>query len=62
MTNPRSQDLGYTKISQSHRELDSQELYHNQNHRITDTSELPGPLTQSESQEGQAPVRDSKAS
>ena len=33
-----------------------------QNHRITETDGLPGVLTHPDSQEGQAKVRDSKAS
>jgi hypothetical protein len=56
---PGSQELGHTRVSMSQRQLDSQELGHTQNHRITETSWLGGVLTQPRSQEGQAPVRHS---
>lgn len=63
-----SQDLGYTRISESQRHLDSHELWQtqdlritgSQNHRTTETVENWGIVTQPGSQEGQVPVRYSK--
>ena len=51
---PGSQEFGHTSISGSQRQFDSQELWHtqdlrikgSQNHRITETAELWGVLTQ----------------
>lgn len=41
-----SQELGHIRISRSQRQLDSQEIWHTQNLRITEKAELWGVLTQ----------------
>jgi hypothetical protein len=46
LSNLVSQELGHTRISGSQRQLDSQELWHTQNLRITEKAELWGVLTQ----------------